>query len=161
MNGRPAAPHAASRHVLLRRVLWTGLLLIAGVTLTGCGSDSDPSVDAGATSDATRSDGSERYPDVIGAELSANGDGTYDVSATLSSPYDTAARYADAWRVLGPDGVVLGVRELTHDHATEQPFTRTLRGVTIPDGMAEVTIEGRDQLSGWGGATVTVDVPAS
>jgi hypothetical protein len=48
---------------------------------------------------------------------------------------------------------------LGHDHQSEQPFTRYLSGVTIPQGVHEVTIEGRDQISGWGGATVMVPVP--
>jgi hypothetical protein len=58
--------------------------------------------------------------------------------------------------VLDPDGAVLGVRELLHDHAAEQPFTRALTGVEIPDGVEEITIEGRDLANGWGGATVTI-----
>lgn len=76
-----------------------------------------------------------------------------DDGETISSPYDSPARYADAWRILGPDGAVLGVRELLHDHATEQPFTRTLAGVPIDPQIEVVTIEGRDQVNGWGGQT--------
>ncbi len=98
----------------------------------------------------------ELFPDVLSAMATRNGDGTWDLSATLSSPYDTPQRYADAWRVVGSDGTVYGVRELLHDHATEQPFTRSLTGVAIPDDETEVTIEGRDQVSGWGGETVTI-----
>ncbi len=55
-----------------------------------------------------------------------------------------------------PDGLLYGMRELTHDHAGEQPFTRSLSGVEIPAGVERVTIEGRDQLNGWGGATADV-----
>ena len=115
---------------------------------TGCGNDSGG--DEG-------SDG--LFPDVIAAVVEVETSGAFTVSATLFSPYDSPQRYADAWRVLDPDGVVLGVRELLHDHANEQPFTRSLGGVEIPDDVSEVTIEGRDQLNGWGGATVTVEVP--
>ncbi|MEM8903070.1 MAG: hypothetical protein AAGF02_05145 [Actinomycetota bacterium] len=99
------------------------------------------------------------FPDVLDAVLTPEGDGTFSVAATLSSPYDTPERYADAWRVVAPDGTVLGVRELAHDHQNEQPFTRQLGGVAIPADVAEVTVEGRDQISGWGGGTVTVPVP--
>ena len=99
------------------------------------------------------------FPDVIGATLTLTGDNTYRVSVTLSSPYDTPERYADAWRVLGPDCTELGTRILTHDHQFEQPFTRSLSGVTIPEGVTEVTIQARDQISGWGGETLTVAVP--
>ncbi|MEM9612948.1 MAG: hypothetical protein AAGA59_08435 [Actinomycetota bacterium] len=102
-------------------------------------------------------DGAETLlPDVLDATARFDGDGTWTVSATLSSPYDTPQRYADAWRVIGSDGTVYGVRELLHDHAGEQPFTRSLNGVEIPDDEVQITIEGRDQVSGWGGETVTI-----
>ncbi len=58
-----------------------------------------------------------------------------------------------------PEGVELGVRELLHDHAEEQPFTRSLDGLEIPVGVREVIVEGRDQRHGWGGATVRLSVP--
>ena len=98
------------------------------------------------------------FPDVIGAQATQDADGTWTFSATLSSPYDTPERYADAWRVVGPDGEVYGVRELLHDHANEQPFTRSQSGIEIPAGVTEVTVDGRDQLNGWGGQSVTVEI---
>lgn len=123
------------------------LVSIVAVAAGGCGDDgADP---------ASSSD----FPDVIAATVEAGGDGTFTVSATISSPYDSPDRYADAWRVLAPDGAVLGVRELTHDHASEQPFTRSLDGVEIPAGTGTVTIEARDLANGWGGATVDVALP--
>ena len=42
-----------------------------------------------------------------------------------------AERYADGWRVLDEAGEVLGEMELGHDHASEQPFTRTQTGALI------------------------------
>lgn len=68
-------------------------------------------------------------------------------------------RYADGWRVIAPDGTVLGEHTLLHDHAAEQPFTRTQSGVAIPTDVLTVTIEGRDLVNGYGGTTLTVDVP--
>lgn len=100
----------------------------------------------------------QRHPDVLEAELEPAGD-AWRLSATISSPYDTPDRYADAFRVLTPDGEELGVRELFHDHADEQPFTRSLEGLGIPADVAEVIVEGRDQRHGWGGETVRVPVP--
>lgn len=97
-----------------------------------------------------------RFPDVIDATASQTGDGSWTISATISSPYESDERFADAWRVLGPDGSVLGVRELLHDHAAEQPLTRSLSGVAIDDSIEEVTIEGRDRESGWGGETFSL-----
>ena len=64
--------------------------------------------------------------------------------------------YADAWRVVGPDGTVYGTRTLHHPHENEQPFTRSLSGVRIPDGVAEVRIEARDSVHGWAARTYPV-----
>jgi hypothetical protein len=99
----------------------------------------------------------QRFPDVVGATATNNGD-TWTFEVTISSPYDSPERYADAWRVLAPDGTELAVRELAHDHANEQPFTRSLSGVEIPDGTETVTVQGRDRVNGWGGATIDVDL---
>lgn len=93
------------------------------------------------------------YPQVLEASVTG-AHGVYDLVVTMSSPYDSPDRYADAWRVVGDDGVVYGVRELAHDHANEQPFTRSLTGVEIPEGVEWVRIEGRDLVYGWGGETV-------
>ncbi len=98
------------------------------------------------------------YPDVVGVEVSGGG-GVYGFDVTVSSPYDTPERYADGWRVIGDDGVVYATNELTHDHATEQPFTRSVIGVSIPSSVETVVVQARDQTYGWGGATVTVTLP--
>lgn len=98
------------------------------------------------------------FPEVVDVELTAVGDGRFEVAATVSSPYDSPERYADAWRVLDQHGNVLGVRELAHDHAGEQPFTRQVT-IAIPDDVDEITVEGRDLRNGYGGDTVTVPVP--
>lgn len=101
---------------------------------------------------APEADDEQRWPDVIDATAMFDGD-TWTIAATLSSPYDTPERYADSWRVVGPDGTVYGERFLTHDHQNEQPFTRSQRGIVIPADVDVVTIEGRDQRYGWGGDT--------
>lgn len=58
--------------------------------------------------------------------------------------------YADGWRVVTEDGTVLGTRTLYHPHVNEQPFTRSLSGVAIPDGTKTVFIEARTNTDGWG-----------
>jgi len=98
------------------------------------------------------------FPDVLAAQLMRNADGSFDITVTISSPYDTPQRYADGWRVLAPEGTVLGEHTLLHDHANEQPFTRTQQNVIIPSDVLTVTIEGRDRVNGYGGATLTVPV---
>lgn len=58
--------------------------------------------------------------------------------------------YADGWRVVDPNGKELGLRNLAHPHVNEQPFTRSLSGVEIPDDLKEVGIQARDNVTGWG-----------
>lgn len=58
--------------------------------------------------------------------------------------------YADAWEIISPDGAVLGTRTLLHPHETEQPFTRSLGGVVIPEDVQTVKIRARDSVHGWG-----------
>ncbi len=82
--------------------------------------------------------------DVVGAEARSSGGGwSFDVTVRHA---DTGwEHYADAWRVVGPDGVVYGTRVLAHPHVNEQPFTRSLSGVMIPEGLgrhaAPATVE--------------------
>ncbi len=129
------------------------LLAVAGLlALAGC-SDSSPTTPGGSTTGA-------RYPAVEAVEITDEGDGTYTLDVTISSPYDTPERYADGWRVLDEAGNELGAMTLGHDHAGEQPFTRSQTGLEIPDGVSAVTVQGHDLVNGYGGATVTVDVPA-
>lgn len=101
----------------------------------------------------------QKYPDVVDVEVTETGSDRYRFAVTLSSPYDTPERYADAFRVKTPGGEILGVRELLHHHANEQPFTRSLNSVQVPAGVAEVTVEGRDMKYGYGGKTMSVAVP--
>lgn len=66
--------------------------------------------------------------------------------------------YADGWRVLDMEGNILGTRILHHPHVNEQPFTRSLTGVTIPAGITEVQIETKDSVGGWGGTGQVLDL---
>ncbi|MEG3613663.1 hypothetical protein [Isoptericola haloaureus] len=131
-------------------------LALAGVVLAGCRS-AGPDDAADASPSATAAE-TQRHPDVLEVVADCAGK-TCDLEVTISSPYDTPQRYADGWRVLTEDGVVLGVHTLAHDHAGEQPFTRTQRGVEIPREVEAVVVEGRDQEHGFGGRTVTVTLP--
>jgi hypothetical protein len=101
----------------------------------------------------------QKYPDVVSARVQPRAADIFDFDVTVSSPYDTPKRYADAFRVMGKDGMVFGERKLLHGHGGEQPFTRDLYGVTIPPGIRAVVIQARDQQYGYGGKTVEVVLP--
>jgi hypothetical protein len=86
--------------------------------------------------------------------------GTYRFDVTISSDDTGWDKYADQWDVVAPDGAVLGTRMLAHPHETEQPFTRSLSGIAVPAGVNSVTIRARDKVEGYGGAEMTVSLPA-
>ena len=142
------------------RVL-AGLVVLAAA-LAGCAAPSSVGEESEAGDavgvDCSSTEGAS-YPDVVDVVLEEVGERQYRVAVTVCSAYDGPERYADAWRVVTPDGDVLGVRELLHDHAGEQPFTRSLDGVEVPEGVDTVVVEGRDLVNGWGGGTLEVAVP--
>ncbi|MDJ0335611.1 hypothetical protein QMG83_10295 [Salinibacterium sp. G-O1] len=127
---------------------------------TGCaGSPVDDATAQPPSSSSSNATDSSSFPDIVSVEVTNTGGDSFDFAVTVSSPYDTPDRYADGWRILTPDGDLLGEHELTHDHASEQPFTRSQTGVEIPAGITEVVVEGRDQANGYGGQTQTVALP--
>lgn len=132
----------------------------SGSDSAGTDSDADPAAEAGtdAAGDPVADMSAIEFPEVIDAVITPTGD-TFRVEVTISSPYDSPERYADAWRVKASDGTELAVRELTHDHAGEQPFTRSLDGVEIPADVTVVVVEGRDLANGWGGGSLELSVP--
>ncbi len=71
------------------------------------------------------------------------------VSVTISHPDTGWDDYADGWEVLDADGNRLGYRELFHPHVNEQPFTRSLGGVLIPDDATSVFVRARTNVDGW------------
>lgn len=97
--------------------------------------------------------------DVVDAEVNARGDGTYRFEATVRHDDAGWDHYADAWQVLTPDGEVVATRTLHHPHENEQPFTRSLGGVSLPEDIDQVRIRARDSRHGFGGASVTLDLP--
>ncbi|MEO1493091.1 MAG: hypothetical protein AAFV19_13135 [Pseudomonadota bacterium] len=95
--------------------------------------------------------------DTIAATATQSG-GTWRFDVTVQHADTGWDHYADAWRVVGPDGTVYGTRTLYHPHVNEQPFTRSLSGVEIPSTVATVIVESHDSVHGWGGATVEVSL---
>ena len=97
--------------------------------------------------------------DVVGVKIIKEGTGSYRFDVTVRHADEGWNHYADAWEVVGPDGTVLGTRKLAHPHENEQPFTRSLQGVRIPEGVSEVTVRAHDSVHKLGGAEMKVQVP--
>ena len=70
-------------------------------------------------------------------------------NVTLSHPDTSWDHYADGWEVLDADGNSLGLRVLVHPHVAEQPFTRSLAGVSVPEGETIVYVRARCNVDGW------------
>jgi hypothetical protein len=99
--------------------------------------------------------------DVLEVSVRQSAGGSYTFSVTVAHGDTGWDHYANRWQVLGPDGAVLGERVLLHPHEHEQPFTRSLSGVVIPDGIEEVTIRAGDSVHEFGGVELVVDLAAA
>lgn len=88
-------------------------------------------------------------PPVIEAIHATNSGATWRFDVTLSHPDTGWDHYADGWRVETITGDILGTRVLAHPHETEQPFTRSLTGVEIPQGTKTVLVRAKCFVDGW------------
>ena len=96
-------------------------------------------------------------PEILGIEAKRDHMGwRFDV--TLAHPDTGWDHYADGWEVLDANGNRLAIRELMHPHIQEQPFTRSLANVLVPDGMRKVYIRARCSHEGWSKKTYLVDL---
>ncbi len=75
---------------------------------------------------------------------------TWSFDVTLKHADTGWDHYANGWGVYLADGTELGYRILAHPHINEQPFTRSLSGVKIPDDVSGVIIKPRDLVHGVG-----------
>ncbi|WP_018878526.1 hypothetical protein [Thioalkalivibrio sp. ALE28] len=96
--------------------------------------------------------------DMLEAQLHASGPNQWRVAVTVEHPDTGWDHYADAWRVLDADGNVLGERILHHPHVNEQPFTRSLRRLSIPDDTRFLQIEARCSQDGWSHQRLRTDL---
>ena len=97
--------------------------------------------------------------DVVAVEARQGSDGSWRFDVTLRHGDEGWDHYADRWDIVGPDGTVYDKRVLAHPHVNEQPFTRSLSGVVIPDNLVSVVVRGHDLVHGLGGKELQVDLP--
>lgn len=130
---------------------------------TSTSSTSNPTttapVDSAAPPSSTTAvpDGLSGCAHVVGVEVSGS-PGSYTFAVTVSSSETGWDKYADAWIVRGTDGTVYGERVLAHPHVDEQPFTRSLSGVIIPEAITEVVVAAQDSVLGFCGDEMIVDL---
>lgn len=121
------------------RRLFVGAAMVAGIAATTGAGFSDEAV-------------------VVGVDAVPETGGTWRFSVTVRHADEGWDNYADKWQVLAPDGIVLGERVLLHPHVDEQPFTRALANLALPDGTREVFIRAHCSVDGWTGDTVRIVV---
>jgi len=97
--------------------------------------------------------------DVVEVEVKRTAKHIYFFKVTVRHADEGWDHYANKWDVVAPDGSVLGTRTLYHPHVDEQPFTRSLSDVKIPEFISEVTVRAHDLVHEYGGKTVKVMVP--
>ena len=95
---------------------------------------------------------------VLDVTATPNGD-TWRFDVTVEHPDTGWDHYADGWRIEDAEGNELGMRVLAHPHVNEQPFTRSLSGVVIPDSLSVVYVRARDLPGGWNADGTEVVLP--
>ncbi|MEM9224562.1 MAG: hypothetical protein AAGB11_19500 [Pseudomonadota bacterium] len=100
---------------------------------------------------AAGTDGALAGPATVeGVEVRQEPSGTWRFDVTVRHADTGWDHYANAFTVTTVDGAPLGTRTLFHPHVEEQPFTRSLNGVAIPDGVTEVLVRAVDSVHGEG-----------
>lgn len=97
--------------------------------------------------------------DVLGVKITRQENGTYSFSVTVRHDDEGWDHYADRWEITELKGNTLGTRVLLHPHVGEQPFTRGLSGVEIPEGSSKVLVRAHDLVHGYGGEEVVMELP--
>lgn len=90
---------------------------------------------------------------------------SWTFQVTVQHPDTGWDDYADGWDVVLPDGTVIKpdpdspfTRLLLHPHQEEQPFTRSQRGILIPEEVTVVRVRAHDLVDGFGGEEIVVDL---
>ncbi len=104
---------------------------------------------------ATTAQADDPVVERVVAERSGMG---WRIHVTLSHPDSGWDHFADGWEITDAQGNRLGYRELMHPHVKEQPFTRSLFDVMVPDGTQEVFIRSRCSQGKWAKATTRVQL---
>ena len=81
-------------------------------------------------------------------------------SVTLQHDDTGWEHYANQWEVVTLDNEVIATRVLYHPHVDEQPFTRSLSGVKLPESINRVKIRAQDLKHGYATREYLVDIPA-
>ena len=85
---------------------------------------------------------------VVDVKIHQQNDKTWTFAVTLKHDDKGWDHYANEWQVIGKDNKIFATRTLYHPHVNEQPFTRNLSGVKIPDNIKTVRVIAKDTVHG-------------
>ncbi len=97
--------------------------------------------------------------EVIAVDAQKSKNEQYNFAVTLRHTDTGWEHFANKWDVIGADGVVYGTRILHHPHVEEQPFTRSLTGVSIPKDVKVIFIHSYDTIHGRSDQEYKVELP--
>jgi hypothetical protein len=97
---------------------------------------------------------------VVQVKITITSERTYRFDVTVLHDDTGWDHYADQWEIVAADGKILGTRKLLHPHVNEQPFTRSLSGVGIPNNIQQVSVRAHDSVHAYGGKVMTLDIPS-
>jgi len=89
--------------------------------------------------------------DVLNVKAHCDAQRTCRFDVTIKHNDTGWKHYVDKYDILSPNGTILGTRVLFHPHVDEQPFTRSISNIKIPQGIKSVTIRAHDLVHGYGG----------
>jgi len=90
-------------------------------------------------------------------EMEENANETWNFSVTVRHADSGWDHYANLWQIVDDESeTVYGERKLVHPHVDEQPFTRSLRNVRIPEDTRAIRIRARCTEHGFEGKQVRI-----
>lgn len=101
------------------------------------------------------------YAQVKQVNASQSADGSWCFDTTVRHNDEGWEHYADGWQVSDLKGNQLGNRVLAHPHDNEQPFTRRLCNIHIPDNVHKVTVSAKCNQHGVSNHNIIVDLNQS
>lgn len=93
---------------------------------------------------------------VVATDMQQENDGSFSFNVTVQHADEGWQHYADHWLILDQDDQLIAARQLMHPHVKEQPFTRNLSYVEIPDTVSEVVIRAHCSVDGYTGKSLTL-----
>jgi len=96
--------------------------------------------------------------DIIDAEVKRGNDGSFTFNVTVQHADEGWNHYADHWLILDKDEQMIAARKLMHPHVKEQPFTRSLSYIQIPDEVTEIIIRAHCSIDDYSGKDLTLKI---